>query len=95
MGVTSIPGVLSCGPTSVPNILTAELGVGGREWGRQELAAVHREKKKTSKMWQRLLCLWLVIHPFHEAPVIRTCWVSPKNFPRASFLAGGQSPMEG
>ena len=49
MGVTSIPGVLSCGPTSVPNILTAELGVGGREWGRQELAAVHREKRKPQR----------------------------------------------
>lgn len=44
------------------------------EWGRQPLTAVHREKKKIAQMWQRLLCMWLVIHPFHEAPVIRTCW---------------------
>ena len=63
--------------------------------GETRVGSSPQGKKKTSKMWQRLLCLWLVIHPFHEAPVIRTCWVSPKNFPRASFLAGGQSPMEG
>lgn len=45
MGVTSVPGVLSAGPSFVPNVVTTELSVGGREWGRQELTAVHREKR--------------------------------------------------
>ena len=55
--MTSTAGVLSCGPTFVPNIVTTGLGVGGMELGRQELTVVHREKKKIAKMWQRLLCI--------------------------------------
>ena len=49
MGVTSVPGVLSAGPSFVPNVVTAELGVGGRGWGGQELTAVHREKRKPQR----------------------------------------------
>ena len=57
VGMTSTAGVLSCGPTFVPNIVTTGLGVGGMELGRQELTVVHRGKKENRKMWQRLLCI--------------------------------------
>ena len=47
--MTSTAGVLSCGPTFVPNIVTTGLGVGGMELGRQELTVVHRGKKENRK----------------------------------------------